>query len=162
MNQKEKEQILRNELEAVLEGGNAHDGWQHKLKNFPPDKINSGLPGLRTPVRTLLTPWTLLVHMRICVKDILDFIQMRDYSPLPFPEGYWPAEEKAPSPEEWNRELEGFALLMAEAVQLVRDLKTDLFSPLPHAPEYSVYRELLLIADHNAYHLGQLGLFEDL
>jgi len=162
MNQKEKEQVLRNELEALLEGGNAHDGWQHKLKNFPVEKINLSLPGLRTPIKTLLTPWALLVHIRICVKDILEFIQQRDYSPLPYPEGYWPVEDRIPSQTEWNRELEAFALAMAEALQLVRDPKTDFFSPLPHAPEYTVYRELLLVADHNAYHLGQLGLFEDI
>ncbi|WP_319561126.1 hypothetical protein [Marispirochaeta sp.] len=162
MNQKEREQVLREELEALLEGGNAHDGWQHKLKEFPMEKINTSLPALRTPTGTPLNPWALLVHMCICVKDILDFVQQRDYNPLPFPAGYWPTEHEAPSPAEWTRKIESFSLLMAEAVQLVQDQRTDLFSELPHAPEYSLYRELLLIADHNAYHLGQLGLFEEL
>lgn len=152
---------LRKELTALLNGGNAHDGWKEKLESFDPNRVNVRIPGVLTPNGMPITPWQLLEHMRLAQADILEFVRGRGYREREFPREYWPEHDRPAGMAEWRQSLAGFREDFETLVALA-DGGTDLTAGLPHAPGYSLLRELLLVADHNSYHLGQIGLLEDL
>jgi hypothetical protein len=143
------EKGLRSELLALLQGGNAHMGFEDAIAEFPPDHIN------RKPTRLPYSFWHLLEHMRIVQWDILQFVLDPDHVSPPYPDGYWPAEDKKGEQEDWDRTIRGFRKDLLKLQELVSNPKTDFFGPIPHAKEYTVFREILLAADHNAFHLGE-------
>ena len=147
------EQVLRTLLVQQLEGGHAHIKTMDVLNKYPADIINQKLPNVS------YTPWQLLEHMRIGQYDILEFIRNPDYNSPEWPAGYWPDKDKQADTETWQSTLTSFWVDLSEAVKIALDPETDLFSPIPHAEDYTILRELLLIADHNAYHLAQMVLF---
>jgi len=141
---------LRQHLLELLGGGHAHLDF---------DKATAGLPakfrGIR-PAGLPHTPWRLVEHMRIAQWDILHFsIDAHHVSPK-FPDGYWPQGDAPPNPGAWNRSIAAFQADLRAIKDLVLDPETDLFTPLPHGQGQTILREALLVADHNAYHLGQL------
>jgi hypothetical protein len=156
------EDRLREHLLELLGGGHAHLNFDAAVAGLPPE-----LRGTRPP-RLPHTPWRLLEHMRIAQWDILRFcIDPHHVSPE-FPEGYWPAGDAPPDPDAWDRSVAAFRADLKAMMDLVADPKTDLFAPLPHGQGQTVLREALLVADHNAYHLGQfvtvrrlLGAWDD-
>jgi len=153
--------LIRNELTALLIGGNAHDGVINKLKAFPVSKINDTMDHIPTPVSKNMTPWHLLEHMRICQEDILDFVINPDYQKRSFPQDYWPGEGQKANPDNWNQSLTLFENDLISMTKMTQDPDVDLTTDLPHAPGYTIFREILVLADHNSYHLGHLGMFED-
>lgn len=100
--------------------------------------------------------WHLLEHMRIAQKDILEFVLNPDYQSPRFPDGYWPRADEKASPEQWEKTINDFLADLKAMGKWVKDPQADFFGPLPRAKEYTVFREVLLGADHNAYHLGEL------
>src|SRR5438105_8230260 len=102
------------------------------------------------------TPWRLLEHMRIAQWDILEFCRNPRHVSPPFPQGYWPAGDAPPDEAAWDRSVAAFQADLQAMQDLVADPATDLFAPFPHGEGQTVLREALLVADHNAYHLGQL------
>ena len=144
-------EILRKELLNLLSGKNAHATFEKAVANFPMENINSKVGGIDH------SSWQLLEHMRLAQWDILDFIRNPDYEALEFPAGYWPKKEKA-TPEMWNETVRNFKNDYEEFVKIVNDPATDFFAPIPHAKDYTIFREILVAADHNSYHTGQLVL----
>jgi hypothetical protein len=141
---------LRKHLLTLLGGGEAHLNFDKAI-----DGLSEKLRGAR-PANVPHSPWRLLEHLRIAQWDILQFcINPRHVSPS-FPEGYWPTGDAPPEPGAWNRSVAAFRADLKAMQELVSDPKTDLFTPLPHGQGQTVLREALLVADHNAYHLGQL------
>jgi hypothetical protein len=102
-----------------------------------------------------LTPWQLLEHIRIAQWDILDFSRNPKYESLSWPESYWPKSE-APARGEWEKSVTAFHADLEAMVKLVKNPRTDLHARIPWGDGQTILREALLIADHNAYHLGQL------
>ncbi|HJU54070.1 MAG TPA: DinB family protein, partial [Pyrinomonadaceae bacterium] len=102
------------------------------------------------------TAWEVLEHMRIAQWDILEFSRNADYVSPKWPEGYWPTKDAAPGTEAWGESVERFRADLEEMKALVADARTDLFARIPHGDGQTVLREALLVADHNAYHLGVL------
>src|SRR5437870_5365390 len=102
------------------------------------------------------TPWRLLEHLRIAQWDILEFTRDPHHVSPPWPEGYWPASDAPPDDGAWDRSVAAFRADLRAMQDLVADPATDLFTPLPHGEGQTALREALLVADHNAYHLGQL------
>ena len=94
--------------------------------------------------------------MRIAQWDILKFSIDPDHVSPEFPDGYWPEGDAPPQPSDWDRSLESFRADLKAMIDLVLDPKTDLFAPIAHGQGQTILREALLVADHNAYHLGQL------
>jgi hypothetical protein len=141
---------LREHLLQLLRGGNAHLDF---------DRAVAGLPGPMRgarPAGVPHTPWRLVEHLRIAQWDILQFcINPRHVSP-PFPDGYWPADDAPPGATDWDRSVDTFRADLKAMQDLVTNPSTDLFAPLAHGQGQSVLREALLVADHNAYHIGQL------
>ena len=102
------------------------------------------------------TPWRIVEHMRICQWDILQFTNNSAHISPSFPDGYWPDSEAPPDALAWDQSLSDFRDDLAAMCQLVQSPGVDLFTPIPHGDGQTVLREALLVADHNAYHLGQL------
>ena len=104
------------------------------------------------------SPWRIVEHMRICQWDILEFSTNRDHVSPPFPEGYWPDGDAPPNDATWDQALTQFRQDLQSMKDLVEAESTDLFATIPHGDGQTILREALLVADHNAYHLGQLVL----
>jgi hypothetical protein len=94
--------------------------------------------------------------MRIAQWDILRFSIDPNHTSPDFPDGYWPAGDAPPNASAWNHSIKAFKADRQAMMDLVADANTDLFAPLPHGQGQTILREALLVADHNAYHLGQL------
>ena len=141
---------LREHLLYLLRGGGAHVDFERAVAGLDP-----GLRGAR-PDGLPHTPWRLVEHMRIAQRDILEFSRdPRHVSPA-WPDGYWPDGDGPPDPGAWDRSVAAFQADLRAMQGLVADPSVDLFAPLPHGEGQTVLREALLVADHNAYHLGQL------
>jgi hypothetical protein len=143
---------LREHLLYLLRGGGAHLDFEAAVADLPP-ALRGGKPAGQPH-----TPWRLLEHLRIAQWDILEFSRNPRHVSPPFPDGYWPAGDGPPDGDAWDRSLDAFRADLQAMQDLVADPATDLFAPLPHGQGQTVLREALLVADHNAYHLGQLVL----
>jgi hypothetical protein len=140
---------LRNHLVELLKGGHAHLDFDSAIEGLP-----AALRGTK-PANLPHTPWRLLEHMRIAQWDIHRFsIDPHHVSPE-FPGGYWPEGDGPPDSSAWDRSVEGFRADLRSIIDLVNNSKTDLFAPIAHGQGQTILREALLVADHNAYHLGQ-------
>ena len=100
--------------------------------------------------------WMLLAHMRIAQWDILDFSVNPKYKAMDWPEGYWPKSEGPPSAAAWNDSVKEFKKDLKAIAELVENSQIDLYAKIPWGEGQTILREVLLVADHNAYHLGQL------
>jgi hypothetical protein len=143
---------LREHITNLLIKAEAHVDAPGELKGFP-QKLRGS-----KPEGAPHTPWQLLEHMRIAQWDILQFsVDAKHVSPK-FPEGYWPKTEAPPSEKAWEKSVQQFLADLDAMCKLVRDAKQDLFAKIPHGDGQTLLREALLLADHNAYHLGQIVL----
>jgi hypothetical protein len=141
---------LREAVITLLRGGRAHVTFEKAVANFP--EALRGRKSRGAPY----TPWQQLEHMRIAQEDILDYIRNPKYLPLRFPEDYWPGEA-TPARNAWAKSVRAFLADRQALEALAADPSTDLLARVPHDPEGpSILHELLLVADHNAYHVGQL------
>jgi hypothetical protein len=146
------DQALREHLLYLLRGGGAHLDFDAAIADLPEELRGARLPNVPH------TPWRLLEHLRIAQWDILEFSRNPKHVSPKFPEGYWPQGNAPPNPQAWDRSVAAFRADLRAMQELVRDPSIDLFTPLPHGEGQTVLREALLVADHNAYHLGQLVL----
>ena len=144
------DEVVRQQLINLLRGGNAHLNFERAVSQFPIDYIN------RKASPISYSPWELVEHMRICQWDILEFIRNPEYKSPSWPKGYWPAKGESADENKWNKTLGNFRADLSSVENLLGDSSTNLYQPIPHSPEYNIFREILLIADHNAYHLGEL------
>jgi hypothetical protein len=150
MNDQERDAALREQLVNLLRGGAAHIKAEEVLSDFPVDSVNEKVAGVP------YTPWQVLEHMRIGQWDILEFSRNGAHVSPPWPEGYWPAADARADEAEWRRSVEAFNADLREVEALVTDPATDLYARIPHGQGQTILREALLVADHNAYHLGVL------
>ncbi|HWS53962.1 MAG TPA: DinB family protein [Pyrinomonadaceae bacterium] len=150
MSEEEKDRSLREHLLYVLGGGGAHISFDEALKDFPESLINA------RPAGAPHTPWQLLEHMRIAQWDILEFSRDAAHVSPPWPEGYWPDPAREADAEAWRASAEAFRADLRAMQDLVADPSVDLHARIPHGDGQTVLREALLVADHNAYHLGAL------
>ena len=145
-----KDGALRDHLVALLEGGHAYMKVEEILGGFPASLGSARIEGVAH------TPWRLLEHIRIAQWDIVEFSKHASHVSPEFPGGYWPDSETPPDEEAWGKSADAVRQNLQSMVDLVRDPATDLFAPIPHGDGQTVLREALLVADHNAYHFGQL------
>jgi len=141
---------LREHLLALLGGGHAHLDFEKAVAGLPVKLRGSKPPGLPH------TPWRLLEHMRIAQWDIFRFSVDPAHVSPEFPDGYWPAGDGPPKSDAWEKSVAAFRADLQAVKDLVSNPETDLFKPIPHGQGQTILREALLVADHNAYHLGQL------
>ncbi len=139
---------LREHLLELLEGKSAHIDLETVLREFPVDKINTRFESAPH------TAWELLEHLRIAQRDIVEFSYNADHVSPDFPDGYWNKTEG--TPEDWQKSCEQILRDLQTMRDLVSNEKTDLLAKIAHGDGQTVFREALLAADHNAYHLGQI------
>jgi DinB family protein len=146
----ENNKSLRNELLALLDGGNAHLNFEAFVKDFPVEKCGQRIEGLP------YTAWQVLEHMRIAQWDILEFSRDANHVSPKWPKGYWPNVDEPGSTDLWNETVEKFRHDLKEMQELVANPSTDLFAKIPHGTGQTILREVMLLADHNSNHLGAL------
>ena len=146
------DKALRNQLIALLEGGNAHATFDSAVHDFPMDKAGTRPKGLP------YSAWELLEHLRIAQHDIVKFSSSAEHKSPKWPEGYWPATPGPEKESDWAHSVRAIRKDLAEFEDLIRDPKQDLYRKFPWGDGQTLLREALLIADHNAYHIGQLVL----
>ena len=146
----------QNELRAhvleLLEGKFAHIDVESALERFPVEKINTRIENFPH------TAWHLLEHIRIAQWDIVEFSRDGEHVSPEFPEGYWNLTEG--TREDWENSAAEVLKNLQEMRDLISDEKNDLFKKFPHGSGQTLLREALLVADHNAYHLGQIMVLE--
>jgi hypothetical protein len=146
----DKDKALREHLLYLLRSGGAHVDFESAVKDFPVEAANEKIEHLP------YTAWAVLEHMRIAQHDILDFSRNAEYVSPKWPDAYWPAKDAEPDAAAWNKSIEQFRADLKEMESLVEDPATDLYAPIAHGDGQTILREALLVADHNAYHLGVL------
>jgi len=145
-------QALREHVLYLLRGGGAHLSFDDAIADLPVEFRG------RKPDGVPHAPWRLLEHMRIAQWDILEFCRNPNHVSPEFPRGYWPDGDAPPTPDAWKMSVEAFRADLAAMQDLVADPRTHLFAAIPSGEGQTLLREALLVADHNAYHLGQLVL----
>jgi len=146
------ERALREHLLELLRGGHGHVPAEEALAGFP-----AQLAGAQ-PAGAPYSAWQLLEHLRLAQWDILEFSRRREHVSPAWPAGYWPPGEAPPEPGAWQASAAAFLRDLHAMQDLVADPATDLYARIPWGEGQTILREALLVADHNAYHLGQLVL----
>ncbi len=144
------EQRLRQDLVQLLRGGQAHLTLKSALTGLP-----MRLRGKR-PAGQVHSIWEVLEHMRIAQEDILRYTLEPDWRSPAWPEGYWPDNPDELPDDLWQKSLRGFEADLTSIIELVQDDNYTLSNEIPHGQGRSYLRQVLLVADHNSYHLGQI------
>ncbi len=152
MAQDQTDESIRKHVLYLLRGGGAHLSFDDFVSSFPPDLCSRQIEGLP------YTPWQVLEHMRLAQWDILEFSRDPDHISPEFPKGYWPNPDDPGNPTSWKETIDQFRTDLQQMEALVEDPATDLHAKIPHGDGQTILREALLIADHNAYHLGVLAV----
>jgi hypothetical protein len=142
--------VLRDELSRVLSGKGAHADFEAAIRDFPVE-----LRGAK-PVGAPHSAWELLEHLRIAQWDMLEFSRDPKHESPNWPSGYWPAQAQPLEDAAWDQSVAQFRADLQQMQRLVTDPSADLFTPLAHGEGQTLLREALQMADHNAYHVGEL------
>lgn len=151
---KNADSAVRLQLVNVLVERQAHMIFEDAVKDFPPEHINT------RPTNVEYTFWHLIEHIRYCQWDILDYIRNPNYTAASFPSGYWRKRDEETGLAGWNKTIKQFLADRQALVEIVQDPATDLYAPILHgwSKDHNVVREVLVVAGHNAYHTGELGI----
>ena len=145
----DRDDSLREHLRRLLDWEDAHVGFDAAVKDVPDDFRGT------VPEGSAHSLWQLLEHLRICQHDILDFCRNPEYVEIPM-EAYWPKSAAPSSARAWKESVAAFRHDRDEMKKQAANRKVDLFARIPHGTGQTYLRELILVADHNAYHVGQL------
>ena len=151
-----QENNLRQHLLSLLAGGSAHLDFDRVIAGFPNELRGVRPPGLP------FSAWGLLEHMRIAQWDILEFSRNPKHVSPEWPEGYWPRSDAPPQAAAWEESVRAFRADLQAMEKFVANPMTNLFARIPHGSGQTILREAFLVADHNAYHLGQLVMLRRL
>jgi hypothetical protein len=143
-------QVLRDHLLFLLRDGGAHADFESVVADFPLEAVHRKIQDLP------YTAWAVLEHMRIAQWDILEFCRNANHVSPKWPDDYWPERKITADDGKWNDSITAFRKDMSVMEELVANPSTDLFALIPHGEGQTILREILLVADHNAYHLGVL------
>ena len=141
---------MRTELAKALDWGKAHADFDKAVDGFPPRLRGRRVRGLP------YTAWQLLEHLRIAQHDILDFCRNPRYKHVKWPDDYWPKTPGPKAPGAWAKSLADLKRDRQAMQRLAADRRVDLFARIPHGTGQTCLRELLLVADHTAYHVAQI------
>jgi uncharacterized damage-inducible protein DinB len=149
-----KQDKLKSELTEFLTTSGAHADFEKAIKGFPLEDAG------KRPKGVPWSAWQLLEHMRIAQADILEYISSPDYTEKKWPDEYWPKNPSPDSPEAWSKTVNAIRRDRKKLLTLLE--KSDPLKPIKFANNKTLLKELLLVADHDAYHLGELVLLRRL
>ena len=141
---------IRAHIIKLLEWEDAHVDFNTAVEDLPAALRGRRVPGFAH------SPWELLEHLRLAQRDLLDFCRDSGYKAPKWPDDYWPASAAPPDDATWDRSVKAFVADREELKALVSDASLDLTAKIPHGTGQTYLRSILLVADHNAYHVGQL------
>jgi len=141
---------VRELLAKLLTWEDAHAGFDAAVAGIPQHLRGTQPEGLP------YSPWQLVEHLRRTQRDILEFCRNPQYEELNWPDDYWPPTPGPPSAEAWDQSIEAFRKDRRALQELATDAAVDLTARIPHGTGQTYLRELILVADHSAYHIGQL------
>lgn len=141
---------LRQQLARLLDWEEAHVGFDAAVADIP-DALRA-----TQPADLPYSPWQLLEHIRLTQRDIVEFCQDGDYRERQWPDDYWPPGAGPPDPDAWEASVAQVRRDREALKALATDPGFDLLGTIPHGSGQTYLRELLLVADHTAYHVGQL------
>ena len=141
---------LRAQLRRILSWQDAHVGFEKSVEGLAPKLRGVRVDGFPH------SAWELVEHLRITQHDILDFCRNPNYTEITWPDDYWPSSAEPPSEAAWDDSIAAFREDRAALEALAGDESIDLFAKIPHGDGQTYIRELLLVADHTAYHIGQI------
>jgi DinB superfamily len=150
------DKALREHVVKLLKGGDAHAIFEDAVADFPAEARG------KTPKGAEHSAWEVLEHLRIAQWDILDFSTNPKYKSREWPREYWPETAVPPDAKAWDRSVKAYGEDLKAMCALVAGEKTNLFARIPHGEGQTILREALVVADHNAYHLGELVLLRRL
>lgn len=143
---------LRQQLVKMIDWHEAHVDFPGAVNDFPPElhgRVPEGFP---------YSAWQLLEHIRITSWDIVEFSRDASHKSPEWPEDYWPKTAAPPDSQAWAKSVQAIQGHLEDMRKVISDPNRDLLGPLPHGSGQSLFREAVLIIDHNAYHIGQLVL----
>lgn len=146
------DRVVRDEALFLLRRGNAHLSLDEAVADFPMARINE------RPPHVPYSSWHLLEHLRLTQRDILDFIRDPDYQERQWPDDYWPAPAATTDAAGWDHTLAAFRADAAALAALADDPDRDLHAAISWGDGQTLLRELLVVADHNAYHVGEFAI----
>jgi uncharacterized damage-inducible protein DinB len=146
----DRDRSLREHLRKLLDWEDAHVSFDTAIAGVEP-----ALRG-EAPEGQPHSLWQLLEHLRLAQRDILEFCRNPDYVEPAHPEDYWPSGAAPPTEEAWEESIAGFRRDLEALKELAGAAAVNLFDRIPHGTGQTYLRELLLVADHNAYHVGQI------
>jgi hypothetical protein len=149
-------QNIRIQLAKVLSWSHAHTSFKEAVTDVPYAYCHIKPQGLPYSI------WDIIVHCRITQWDILQYSKNQDHQSPNWPEEYWPDKEKTPTEGQWKNVLQLYFEELNEMTNMIEDPATDLFKPFSNGSGHNLFREVLLLADHTAYHLGQIILIRRL
>jgi len=141
---------LREQVRKMLAWEDAHVGFDKAVEGIPAEMRG------KQPGGAPYSPWQLVEHLRIAQKDILEFCRNPKYEEMKWPDDYWPTSPAPKSAAEWDDSVRRYHEDLKALQDLAADSSIDLFAKIPHGSGQTYLRELLLVADHTAYHVGQL------
>ena len=145
-------QFVKNELIGVLDGSQAHRTFQSAVRDFPIEYINTKPPNF------VFTFWHLLEHILRSMKDIVDYMKDPNYQTLNWPDDYWPPRDGEATEQQWNQTVSETLELYDETYSMLKDSDLDIFATVPISKgKHTNLREILIIIDHNAFHVGQFA-----
>jgi uncharacterized damage-inducible protein DinB len=142
----------REQIARALDWHDARTDFDTAVAGIPP-----GLQG-KVPANLPYSAWQLLEHLRLAQHDILEFCVAGEYHEMRWPDDYWPGSPAPPDGAAWDRSVAQVREDIARLQRLARDPAVDLDAAVPNGNGQTFLRELLLVVDHNAYHVGQLVL----
>jgi hypothetical protein len=143
---------IRDELATMLRGGHSHMSLGDAVDGFPMGRVNA------KPPHSPYSCWHILEHMRIALWDIIEFVRDPDHVSPTYPEGFRPDPSDSTDSAGWQTTIDRILAGLEAMEALVRDPQVDILAPLPHAPEYNIFREALTAAEHMSYHIGELAM----
>jgi hypothetical protein len=155
MNKKE-DLALREHLLNLLKGGQAYMPFDHAVKDFLIQEMNTIFPN------GTYSAWDLLEHIRITQNDILEFIVSSKYKEKQWPKDYWPDPKKNATQKDWDNTIKEYKADLEKLKNIVLDEKINLYAKIPHGDGQTNLREILLVADHTAYHIGEFAIMRQI
>jgi hypothetical protein len=141
---------LRKHLVNLLSKGEAHATFEDAVKDVPAEARG------KVPKGAAHSLWELVEHMRIAQRDILKFSTDAKHVSPKFPKGYWPKTSTPPNAKAWDKSVKDFLADRDEMCKLIEKKSTDLFAEIKHGKGQTILREAMLVADHNAYTIGEI------
>ena len=143
---------IRNQLIRLLDGVDARMSFDEAVADFPDGAMNEKAPNVA------YTPWHIIEHVRRTQADILEYVISEDYAEKTWPDEFWPARDATATRADWDETIRGFKADLEALKALVRDPERDLTAVIPNTPGHTLLREVRIVGDHNAYHIGEFAI----